>query len=81
MRLLTDSTGAVTDRYDYDPFGNILSHAGNTPNLYLYAGEQNDRSSLSTLRWTRMTTLRIGRPSLDCATVYLIVRLALKSQA
>jgi RHS repeat-associated protein len=42
VRLLTDATGAVTDRYDYDAFGNIISQAGATPNVYLYSGEQND---------------------------------------
>ena len=42
VRLLTDATGAVTDRYDYDAFGNIVSQAGTTPNVYLYSGEQND---------------------------------------
>ena len=42
VRLLTDTTGAVTDRYDYDAFGNIISQAGTTPNVYLYSGEQND---------------------------------------
>jgi RHS repeat-associated protein len=42
VRILTDTTGAVTDRYDYDAFGNIISQAGSTPNVYLYSGEQND---------------------------------------
>lgn len=42
VRLLTDTTGAVTDRYDYDAFGNILSQAGATPNVYLFSGEQSD---------------------------------------
>jgi RHS repeat-associated protein len=42
VRLLTDATGAVTDRYDYDAFGNIISQTGTTPNVYLYSGEQND---------------------------------------
>ncbi|MBZ5634919.1 MAG: hypothetical protein LAO55_17495 [Acidobacteriia bacterium] len=42
VRLLTDATGTVTDRYDYDAFGNIISQAGTTPNVYLYSGEQND---------------------------------------
>ena len=42
VRILTDSTGAVTDRYDYDAFGNLLSQAGTTPNVYLYSGEQSD---------------------------------------
>jgi RHS repeat-associated protein len=42
VRLLTDATGAVTDTYDYDAFGNVISQAGTTPNVYLYSGEQND---------------------------------------
>jgi RHS repeat-associated protein len=42
VRLLTDATGAVTDRYDYNAFGNLLNQTGSTPNLYLYSGEQND---------------------------------------
>lgn len=42
VRLLTDATGAVTDRYDYDAFGNVISQSGTTPNVYLYSGEQND---------------------------------------
>jgi RHS repeat-associated protein len=41
-RFLTDSNGAVTDRYDYDAFGNVLSQTGTTPNNYLFAGEQFD---------------------------------------
>src|SRR5207302_11311140 len=40
--LLTDAAGTPTDRYEYDAFGNILSQAGSTPNVYLYSGEQND---------------------------------------
>ncbi len=42
VRLLTDTTGAVTDRYDYDAFGNTITQAGNTPDVYQYSGEQND---------------------------------------
>ena len=42
VRLLTDATGVITDRYDYDAFGNILSQVGTTQNVYLYSGEQND---------------------------------------
>lgn len=37
-----DATGAVTDRYDYEAFGNLISQSGTTPNVYLYSGEQND---------------------------------------
>jgi RHS repeat-associated protein len=42
VRFLTDSTGAVTDTYDYDAFGNLLAQTGATPNNYLFAGEQFD---------------------------------------
>lgn len=45
VRLLTDTTGAVTDRYDYDAFGNVISQVGTTPNVYLYAGEQADSNT------------------------------------
>nr|WP_275994433.1 RHS repeat-associated core domain-containing protein [Argonema antarcticum] len=34
--------GAVTDKYNYDAFGNLLSSTGNTNNNYLYRGEQFD---------------------------------------
>ena len=42
VRALTDSTGAATDRYDYDAFGNLIHHEGSTTNRYLYTGEQYD---------------------------------------
>jgi RHS repeat-associated protein len=42
VRFLTDSNGVVTDRYDYDAFGNLISQTGGTPNNYLYSGEQYD---------------------------------------
>jgi RHS repeat-associated protein len=42
VRILTDATGVVTDRYDYDAFGSIISQAGSTLNVYLYSGEQLD---------------------------------------
>ncbi|MBL8152020.1 MAG: RHS repeat-associated core domain-containing protein, partial [Blastocatellia bacterium] len=42
VRFLTDSTGTITDTYDYDAFGNIINQTGNTANNYLYAGEQWD---------------------------------------
>ncbi len=42
VRLLTDSTGTITDTYDYDAWGNAISTTGTTPNLYLYRGEQDD---------------------------------------
>jgi RHS repeat-associated protein len=42
VRLLTDSTGSVTDRYDFDAFGITVGQSGATSNVYLYSGEQND---------------------------------------
>jgi RHS repeat-associated protein len=42
VRYLTDSDGNVTDTYDYDAFGNLISKTGSTDNNYLYTGEQWD---------------------------------------
>jgi RHS repeat-associated protein len=42
VRQLTNAAGAITDLYDYDAFGNLINQSGNTPNLYLYCGEQFD---------------------------------------
>jgi RHS repeat-associated protein len=42
VRVLTDQTGAVTDTYDYDAWGNVVNSTGPTPNNYLYRGEQYD---------------------------------------
>jgi RHS repeat-associated protein len=42
VRQLTNSSGAVTDTYDYDAFGNLINSTGSTPNNYLFAGEAYD---------------------------------------
>jgi hypothetical protein len=42
VRFLTDSSGGVTDNYDYDAFGILIHEAGSTPNVYLHSGEQFD---------------------------------------
>ncbi len=42
VRQLTNAAGTVTDSYEYDAFGNALVTTGNTPNNYLYRGEQYD---------------------------------------
>jgi len=42
VRQLTNLSGAVTDSYDYDAFGNLINQTGSTPNNYLFAGEQYD---------------------------------------
>ncbi|NEQ99797.1 MAG: hypothetical protein F6K30_24355 [Cyanothece sp. SIO2G6] len=43
-RLLTDIDGAVTDRYWYDAYGELISSLGDTENSYLYTGEQFDEA-------------------------------------
>ena len=45
VRLLTNASGAITDAYDYDAFGNLLYRSGTTPNDYLYSGEQFDATA------------------------------------
>ena len=42
VRQLTNSEGVVTDEYEYDAYGNSFTKTGNTPNNYLYRGEQYD---------------------------------------
>jgi RHS repeat-associated protein len=42
VRQLTNSSGVVTDEYEYDAFGNSFTKTGTTPNNYLYRGEQFD---------------------------------------
>jgi RHS repeat-associated protein len=42
VRLLMDSAGAVTDTYDFDAFGNLISATGTTANDHLYSGERFD---------------------------------------
>jgi RHS repeat-associated protein len=42
VRLLTDATGVVTDRYDYDAFASSVNTSGTTLNTFLYSGEQVD---------------------------------------
>ncbi|MFY0640988.1 MAG: hypothetical protein JXR16_08080 [Bermanella sp.] len=43
-RDLTDSSGAVTDSYDYEAFGEVLNETGTTENNYKFTGEQFDSS-------------------------------------
>jgi RHS repeat-associated protein len=42
VHYLTDPNGFVTDTYDYDAFGNLIARTGDTPNDYLFTGEQYD---------------------------------------
>jgi RHS repeat-associated protein len=50
VRLLLDSSGAATDKYDYDAFGNVLGRSGSTANDFTYRGEQVDPA----LGWQRL---------------------------
>lgn len=42
VRLLLDSSGNVTDSWDYDAFGNVIGRSGSTENGFTYRGEQVD---------------------------------------
>lgn len=38
-RALTDDSGAVTDAYDYSPYGGLAASSGSTDNPFTFAGE------------------------------------------
>jgi RHS repeat-associated protein len=40
VRQLINANGNITDTYTYDAFGVLITSTGNTPNRYLYCGEQ-----------------------------------------
>lgn len=42
VRLLTDESGTVTDRYHYEAFGALIGSEGTTANAHLYCGERFD---------------------------------------
>lgn len=60
-RLLSDSTGEVTDRYDYDAYGVLLSHSGTSDNSYQFAGEQRDGETGSYYLRARYYDPSLGR--------------------
>lgn len=43
-RALSDAGGSLTDSYDYEAFGEVLSQTGEAANDYLFTGEQFDAS-------------------------------------
>lgn len=43
-RGLSDTTGSLTDTYNYEAFGEVLNQTGSTENTYLFTGEQFDSS-------------------------------------
>ena len=63
VRQLTEATGAVTDTYSHDAFGNTIGRTGTTMNPYQYRGK--DRVAVMDHKPVRMVEgqvlLRIGR--------------------
>lgn len=45
IRALTDEEGQVTDSYDLEAFGTLLSHQGSDSNAYLFTGEAFEKRS------------------------------------
>lgn len=45
VRILTDSTGTVSDTYTYDAFGNLTHSTDLTVNPYRYCGEYQDETT------------------------------------
>jgi len=60
-RLLTDSTGAVTDSYDYSAYGELVTSTGSTDQSNLYNGEQLDPAADSYYLRQRYYDPGIGR--------------------
>jgi RHS repeat-associated protein len=44
VRFLTNAAGAITDTYQYDAFGMLITSTGTTPNNYYFSGEWLDGS-------------------------------------
>jgi RHS repeat-associated protein len=61
VRYITNSTGAITDTYDYDAFGNLVYSTGSTANNYLFAGEQFDPELGLYYNRARYLDVRSGR--------------------
>jgi RHS repeat-associated protein len=57
-RVLTDSRGQDTARYDYDAFGRTIRQIGETGNVYVFVGEQRD--PLTGLTYLRARYLDVG---------------------
>jgi RHS repeat-associated protein len=61
VRALIDTNGVVTDTYDYDAFGTLISRTGTTFNNYLFAGEQFDPALGIYYNRARYYDQRVGR--------------------
>ncbi len=61
IRALTNEDGEVTDRYTLEAFGTLLSHEGDDPNAYLFAGEPLDPNSGFYYNRARWLDPNVGR--------------------
>ena len=61
VRLMSDETGTVTDRYTYTAFGELLEHVGTDPQPYQFTGEPYEPHSelyFNRARWLDAATGR-----------------------
>ncbi|HET7437334.1 MAG TPA: PKD domain-containing protein [Thermoanaerobaculia bacterium] len=61
VRALTGATGAISDTWRYDAFGNLLAATGSTQNEMLYGGEQYDPASSLYYQRARFYDPSLGR--------------------
>ena len=61
VRLLADASGAVSDTFDYDAYGNLIGRTGTTANNYLYRGQQFDADLGFYYKRTRYYSQQRGR--------------------
>jgi RHS repeat-associated protein len=61
IRQLTDSTGTVSDTWDYTAFGELLARTGTTENRFTYTGEESDPNSGFTYLRARWMDPSTGR--------------------
>jgi RHS repeat-associated protein len=63
IRALTDEAGVVTDTWQFEAFGEVVSHTGSDPNAYLFAGELLDPNvgwAYHRARWMDPSVGRFG---------------------
>jgi RHS repeat-associated protein len=61
IRWLSNETGAVTDRYTYSAFGDLIDHVGSDPQPYAFAGEPYDPNVGMQYHRARWMDPRLGR--------------------
>ncbi len=61
VRDLSDSSGAMTDRYSYDAYGMPLAGSGASSNPYRYRGEQYDSDLDAYYLWAQYYQPGTGR--------------------